>query len=99
MGIAITAAYRCLALKKHLDKDAGNPNATAEFQPLQDVYETLGNPEKRIAYDAKYHAKHQPYNGHSPPKKTPNFASATPRNHGTRRTPLTIDGHIRRAVD
>ncbi|KAF7531927.1 hypothetical protein G7054_g8452 [Neopestalotiopsis clavispora] len=50
-GDEIKASYRRLALLKHPDKNADNPNATAEFQ--QATYQCLSDPRKRSAYDNK----------------------------------------------
>ncbi|KAJ5758904.1 hypothetical protein N7520_006060 [Penicillium odoratum] len=49
----IKAAWRRLALAKHPDKNP-SPNATAEFQLLQEAYSTLSEPRTRQAYDVKY---------------------------------------------
>ncbi|KAF2685228.1 DnaJ-domain-containing protein [Lentithecium fluviatile CBS 122367] len=48
----ITRSYRRLAKVEHPDKNFGTPQATAAFQLIQSAYETLGDAEKRRAYDA-----------------------------------------------
>jgi curved DNA-binding protein len=52
----IKKAYRKLAMTHHPDK-GGNP---AEFQKLNDAYETLGDPAKRQQYD---NPARNPFNG------------------------------------
>ncbi|KAJ5646298.1 hypothetical protein N7490_002670 [Penicillium lividum] len=49
----IKVAYKRLALVKHPDKNP-SPDATAEFQLLQEAYSTLSEPKTRQAYDIKY---------------------------------------------
>jgi DnaJ-class molecular chaperone len=41
-----------LALKKHPDKNPGNPNAAVEFDRIQKAYELLGDKKARQALDA-----------------------------------------------
>ncbi|KAK8087487.1 DnaJ and TPR domain protein [Apiospora phragmitis] len=48
----ITEAYRRLAMDRHPDRNPNNPTATASFQRLQAAYETLGDPNRKVAYDA-----------------------------------------------
>ncbi len=47
----IKRAYKDMALLVHPDKNP-SPNATAEFQVIQDAYETLIDATKRARYDA-----------------------------------------------
>jgi DnaJ-class molecular chaperone len=47
----IKKAYRSLSMKWHPDKNPGNADAVGEFQKIGEAYETLGNDEKREAYD------------------------------------------------
>lgn len=47
----IKAAYRALALRRHPDLNAGDPNAGARFMRVQAAYEILGNPYRRARYD------------------------------------------------
>ncbi|RSL37981.1 hypothetical protein CEP53_015295, partial [Fusarium sp. AF-6] len=48
---AIKTAYRQLAKVRHPDKNPGDPNATSNFQELNDAYSTLSDPLKRRQYD------------------------------------------------
>ncbi len=64
LGVAKTAtpdeikrAFRRLASQHHPDKGGD----TAEFQKIQAAYDTLGNPEKRAAYDNP-RPQHQGFN-------------------------------------
>lgn len=45
----IKAAYRRLAREFH--PDSGDPGDVARFREVQEAYETLSDPEKRISYD------------------------------------------------
>ena len=47
----IKAAYRKKASQLHPDKNPGK-NTTAAFQELQQAYEVLSDPERRVEYDA-----------------------------------------------
>ncbi|KAF2159540.1 hypothetical protein M409DRAFT_60752 [Zasmidium cellare ATCC 36951] len=49
----IVASYRRLALKRHPDRSK-KQNATAEFQLLQQAYDTLNDESRRSAYDLIY---------------------------------------------
>ncbi|KAL1900539.1 hypothetical protein Sste5346_002262 [Sporothrix stenoceras] len=52
-GNAISASYRRLARMKHPDKNRENPNATAEFQAIQEAYSVLKDESRRQEYDRK----------------------------------------------
>lgn len=47
-------AYRQLALKKHPDKQPNNPNAAAEFHPIQRAFDLLSDGKARAALDDLY---------------------------------------------
>lgn len=47
----IKKAYRKLASKYHPDKNSGSKEAEEKFKEIAEAYETLGNSEKRTAYD------------------------------------------------
>ncbi len=49
----IKQAYRKLAKQYHPDLHPGDAKAEARFKDLVEAYETLGNREKRKAYDQK----------------------------------------------
>ncbi|KAM5436762.1 hypothetical protein McanMca71_001877 [Microsporum canis] len=51
---SIRASYRRLAKIKHPDKNLTNPNATLEFQLIQEAYSTLSDAEARRSYDLRY---------------------------------------------
>ena len=57
----IKKAYRKLAMTHHPDK-GGNP---AEFQKLNDAYEVLSNPDKRMQYDNPSTRMNNPFGGDS----------------------------------
>ena len=48
---SIKHAYRKLSRKFHPDVNAGDDFFTHRFQEIREAYETLSNPEARIAYD------------------------------------------------
>ncbi|KIH93893.1 hypothetical protein SPBR_05601 [Sporothrix brasiliensis 5110] len=48
---SIAASYRRLARLKHPDKNRANPNATADFQALQEAYSVLKDEARRAEYD------------------------------------------------
>ena len=49
----IKQSYRKLAKKYHPDLNPNNPEAEAKFKDIVEAYETLGDAEKRKAYDLK----------------------------------------------
>jgi DnaJ-class molecular chaperone len=49
----IKKSYRQLSMKWHPDKNLGNPEATSQFQKINDAYETLSDPDKKREYDLK----------------------------------------------
>lgn len=50
-GDEVRAAFRVLAKKYHPDVARDNPFADAHFRELQEAYEVLSGPARRIAYD------------------------------------------------
>lgn len=44
-------SYKILAFKFHPDKNQESPDATNNFQRLQEAYQILSNSEKRRLYD------------------------------------------------
>ncbi|NWJ44591.1 MAG: J domain-containing protein [Chloroflexi bacterium] len=48
----IKANYRRLAKKFHPDLNPDNPKAADQFLAIQQAYEILGDPQKRLAYDS-----------------------------------------------
>jgi len=57
----IKKAYRKLSLKYHPDKTGGNVESIKKFQEIGEAYETLGNPEKKQAYDMR---RMNPFHSH-----------------------------------
>ena len=49
----IKQAYRRMAKKYHPDLNPDNPQAEARFKDIVEAYETLGDAERRKAYDVK----------------------------------------------
>ena len=47
----IRRSYRRLARKFHPDANPGDENAEDRFKNIQQAYEVLSNPEKRLEYD------------------------------------------------
>jgi molecular chaperone DnaJ len=47
----IKKAYRRLALKYHPDRNPGDRAAEEHFKEINEAYEVLGNPEKRVRYE------------------------------------------------
>jgi DnaJ-class molecular chaperone len=50
---AIKKAHRKLARDFHPDRNPDNPSAEERFKEIQEAYDTLGNAQKRRAYDAR----------------------------------------------
>ncbi|KAL1689817.1 DnaJ-domain-containing protein [Schizophyllum commune] len=53
----IRTAYRKLSLKVHPDRNRGNPDAARKFHELNQAYELLLDPLRRMALDAKVRLK------------------------------------------
>ena len=50
----IKKAYRAMSMKYHPDKNANNPDSIAEFQKINNAYQTIGDPDKRKYYDIEF---------------------------------------------
>ncbi|THH07121.1 hypothetical protein EW146_g9415 [Bondarzewia mesenterica] len=53
----IKTAYRQRSLKVHPDRNRGNPDAARQFHNLNQAYELLLDPLRRLALDAKLRVK------------------------------------------
>ncbi|KAK5657526.1 hypothetical protein OQA88_3099 [Cercophora sp. LCS_1] len=73
----IKASYKRLAKVRHPDKNAGNPQATADFQLLQAAYSTLIDPSQRRDYDFRHYPK---IRARQPPKQPPRTSTGTDPN-------------------
>jgi DnaJ-class molecular chaperone len=62
----IKAAYRRAAMKHHPDRNQGDDEAHAAFQDVQQAYDVLSDPEKRVEYD---------YTGEIPGRKPDRMAA------------------------
>jgi molecular chaperone DnaJ len=67
---AIKAAYRQLARKFHPDLNGGNAEAEERFKEINEAYDILGNPDKRLPYDNTLRLVLNKPNA-SPPKGVP----------------------------
>ena len=54
----IKAAFREKAFKYHPDRNQNNPEAEIKFKELNQAYEILGDPEKKLKYDNQTKFKH-----------------------------------------
>ncbi|MFX3633308.1 MAG: DnaJ domain-containing protein [Candidatus Pristimantibacillus sp.] len=52
-SVQIKQAYRQLAKRHHPDVNGGSREAEQRFKAIQEAYDTLGDPDKRSAYDEK----------------------------------------------
>ncbi|KAI5456929.1 DnaJ domain-containing protein [Mariannaea sp. PMI_226] len=56
----IRASYRRLAKLRHPDRNPDNPEATTQFQILQQAYSTLADPRKRRRFDRQWQKLNNP---------------------------------------
>ena len=55
----IKRAFRKLAMEHHPDRNGGCSDAEARFKELNEAYQVLSDPEKRLQYDRFGHAAFQ----------------------------------------
>lgn len=70
--VEIKKAYRQLALKHHPDKNLENPKAHEQFIRIQEAYEVLKDPVKKIKYDQLYDMRVETKRANSYSKSTYN---------------------------
>ncbi len=64
----IKKAYRQLARKYHPDMNPGNDTYVTKFKEIQNIYEVLSDPQKKLQYDHLGYVGRRPV---SPPKPKP----------------------------
>ena len=64
----LKSAFRKLALKWHPDRNRGDASSESRFKEINEAYEILKDPEKRVAYDRFGHAAFEP-GGATPPAR------------------------------
>ncbi|WP_042160169.1 J domain-containing protein [Paenibacillus gorillae] len=72
----IKQAYRKLAKRHHPDTNGGSQEAEKRFKEVHEAYETLGDPDKRSAYDEQLAAGAQRAPGGGPKKPGRTAAAA-----------------------
>jgi len=57
--IEIQKAYRKLSMQHHPDRNPGDKEAEEKFKQVQEAYETLHDPSRKIRYDGGCHTPHR----------------------------------------
>ncbi|KAK2867838.1 hypothetical protein FQN49_003424 [Arthroderma sp. PD_2] len=74
---AIKLNYRRLARARHPDKNRTNPNATSEFQLIQEAYTVLFDDDARRRYDLQYSSIKRTSQATSTPRTAPSSHETT----------------------
>jgi DnaJ-class molecular chaperone len=73
----IKSAFRKLVRQHHPDVNAGTPSATDRFREINEAYEVLSDPVKRLAFNQLLQAKNHPSASKKPQKTEASNTSTT----------------------
>lgn len=101
--LEINKAYKTKAAKCHPDKASQN-NMTVEkanetFKQVLEAYETLSNPQKRIAYDLKRSISHTPFSTSFSSMRAHHFQAKTEVNFELPLYPVKINQELNRIIE
>jgi curved DNA-binding protein CbpA len=86
---AVNAAFRRLAWRYHPDRNPA-PDATLQFQDINEAHQVLSDPMRRAEYDAKWYPKpaesHRATHPYRPQRSRPRW----PRHNHTRKVMMAI---------
>jgi molecular chaperone DnaJ len=75
-AVDVKRRFRKLALQFHPDTNQGNALAEIQFREIQEAYETLADPDKRIVYHQEWKLRHPGVNTSTAYTTTPLFILA-----------------------